>query len=216
MLCGKGRNRTQNLGIPSPALCQLRYEPGAANCWRCGTRTTTTPPTRLSPLAQCHGAGRVRGRPGAVSCHLYPQERSRPIAGPGGEREGSVSRTRMRWPSLAGQSMSRAGRRPGVPPVAGSEPPPVRATWCCHPGGGPSNPIAGGVPSHHTPAVAGSVLSTTVRAGGRATRSPARRRHPVVSRPVIGPNLPTVLRAGGRATRSPESSSCQPLARGRA
>ncbi len=32
MLCGKGRDRTQtrNLGIPSPALCQLRYEPGGA------------------------------------------------------------------------------------------------------------------------------------------------------------------------------------------
>ncbi len=29
MRCGKGRDRTQNLGIPSPALCQLRYEPGA-------------------------------------------------------------------------------------------------------------------------------------------------------------------------------------------
>ena len=30
MLCGKGRDRTQNLGIPSAALCQLRYEPGDA------------------------------------------------------------------------------------------------------------------------------------------------------------------------------------------
>ncbi len=28
MLCGKGRDRTQNLGLPSPALCQLRYETG--------------------------------------------------------------------------------------------------------------------------------------------------------------------------------------------
>ena len=27
MLEGKGRDRTQNLGIASPALCHLRYEP---------------------------------------------------------------------------------------------------------------------------------------------------------------------------------------------
>jgi hypothetical protein len=31
MLYGKGWDRTQNLGIPSPALCQLRYEPGCGS-----------------------------------------------------------------------------------------------------------------------------------------------------------------------------------------
>ncbi len=31
MLCGKDRDRTQNLGIPSPALCQLCYKPGSYN-----------------------------------------------------------------------------------------------------------------------------------------------------------------------------------------
>ena len=35
MLCGKGRDRTQNLGIPSPALCQLHYKPDKSDCTTC-------------------------------------------------------------------------------------------------------------------------------------------------------------------------------------
>ena len=35
MHCGKGRDRTQNLRIPSPALCQLRYEPDKSDCTTC-------------------------------------------------------------------------------------------------------------------------------------------------------------------------------------
>ncbi len=32
MLCGKGLDRTHNLGIPRPALCQLRYETTYMGC----------------------------------------------------------------------------------------------------------------------------------------------------------------------------------------
>ncbi len=32
ILCGKGRDRTHNLGIPSPVLCELHYEPTYIEC----------------------------------------------------------------------------------------------------------------------------------------------------------------------------------------
>ncbi len=66
MLCGKGLDRTQNLWIPSPVLCQLHYEPDmlhqeliSLNKRLCSPifadSTTEGRDSGLTPEARAHG-----------------------------------------------------------------------------------------------------------------------------------------------------------------